>query len=51
MDGADDGLLLVSHVLEDSHYVLGHERVQTGSGFVTEHDGWVGEHLKNREYT
>lgn len=49
MNGADDSLLLVSHVLEHSDDILGHEGVQTGGGLVAEHHGGVGQDLARAE--
>ena len=45
MNGAEDGALLASHGLQDLHYILRHERVQAGRGFVTEQHWRIGEHL------
>lgn len=46
VDGWDDGLASLGHVLHDGHNVLSHEGVQPGGGLVAEHERRVGQHLE-----
>ena len=48
VDGADDRFTPLGQRLQYGHHVLGHERVQSGCGLITEHQRRIGDDLRTR---